>query len=285
MLLGLMSLLLSATEEYLLKICVTDNHYEAKPYESKSSSSYPPTDDHSPGYYPPPGRAADEEHTDDPHHYPPPSHRTLLMDGLDFGAHGLRRLSTFSSSLNAQRARMVGEDEAQRKAAALSVVLIHAPGSVWSAARHLLGGGAPVQSCPVGEESFWSLTLIHQAHIFIFCMGLTYIMYCLTCIVLSMLQSMRWRRFEAEARRRESDAEDGGTNKASVAAAGMPTLSELGFFRSIYSLFTTSSALERGQVRATAAVPGSLATAVRKQTEGEFGRRMGRHGLVAKRRR
>jgi hypothetical protein len=88
-------------------------------------------------------------------------------------------------------------------------------------------------------------------------MGLTYIMYCLLCIVLSMLQSMRWSRFEAEARRRESNAEDGGsgTSKASVAAAGMPTLSELGFFRSIYSVFTTPSALEHGQVCATASVP------------------------------
>ena len=96
MLLGLMSLLLSATEEYLLKICVKDNHYKPKSYESTSSSYYPPTDGDSPGYYAPPGYGQDEQADD--HYYPPPSHRTLLMDGLDLGADGLRRLSTFSSA-------------------------------------------------------------------------------------------------------------------------------------------------------------------------------------------
>jgi hypothetical protein len=40
-----------------------------------------------------------------------------------------------------------------------------------------------------------------------------------------------------------------GTNKASVAAAGMPTLHELSSFRRIYSLFTTSHALDAGKVR------------------------------------
>lgn len=114
-------------------------------------------------------------------------------------------------------------------------------------------------------------------------MGLTYIMYCLICIVMSMLQSMRWRRFEREARRRESIAEAGGADisKASVAAAGMPTLSELGFFRTIYSLFTTSSALEHGQVCATAAVPPSLATVVRKQTGDNFGRGIQSEDIVS----
>lgn len=177
MLLGLMSLLLSATEEYLLKICVKDNHYKPKSYESTSSSYYPPTDGDSPGYYAPPGYGQDEQADD--HHYPPPSHRTLLMDGLDLGADGLRRLSTFSSAApstprvlkNIHRLVHFGvicawlEHQAQKEPAALSAVLIHAHGSVCNAARHLLGGGAPVQSCPVGEESFWSLTLIHQVRL------------------------------------------------------------------------------------------------------------------------
>lgn len=74
MLLGLMSLLLSATEEYLVKICVKDKDYTS--------------------YYPPPGNLPADDS------YPPPvSRRSLLMDGLDVGARSLQRLSTFPSFL------------------------------------------------------------------------------------------------------------------------------------------------------------------------------------------
>lgn len=60
--------------------------------------------------------------------------------------------------------------------------------------RKLLAGYG--DSCPEGEEPFWSANTIHQTHYFIFLVAVIHMLYASAAIVICLLRMRRWKQFE-----------------------------------------------------------------------------------------
>ncbi len=56
------------------------------------------------------------------------------------------------------------------------------------------------ESCGAGSEPFWSQQAILQAHIFVFVIAVTHIVYAAISMLLCIWKIRRWRRFEERAR-------------------------------------------------------------------------------------
>lgn len=119
--LGLISLLLIVTEEYLLKLCVdADDDYGSYGSDYGSSDSY--------------GSDSSDSYGEE-------------------GGDGYRRFS-----------------------------------------RKLLAGYG--DSCPEGEEPFWSANTLHQTHLFIFMVAVTHVLYATASVIICLLRMRRWKQFE-----------------------------------------------------------------------------------------
>lgn len=62
--------------------------------------------------------------------------------------------------------------------------------------RKLLAGYG--DTCPEGEEPFWSANTLHQTHLFIFLVAVTHVCYATASVVICLLRMRRWKRFEQQ---------------------------------------------------------------------------------------
>lgn len=53
-------------------------------------------------------------------------------------------------------------------------------------------------SCPEGEEPFWSGNMIHQTHLFIFIVAVVHVCYASASIVIALWRMRRWKQFEKQ---------------------------------------------------------------------------------------
>eukprot|EP01025_Chloroclados_australasicus_P052683 TRINITY_DN6149_c0_g1_i2.p1 TRINITY_DN6149_c0_g1~~TRINITY_DN6149_c0_g1_i2.p1 ORF type:complete len:383 (+),score=38.62 TRINITY_DN6149_c0_g1_i2:192-1340(+) len=67
--------------------------------------------------------------------------------------------------------------------------------TLYEKGRRLLAGGAG-DSCKSGYEPLWSLTVLHDTHIFIFLIAVVHLVYAATSIILASLKVRGWRKWE-----------------------------------------------------------------------------------------
>lgn len=59
-----------------------------------------------------------------------------------------------------------------------------------------LAAAAGGDSCPKGKEPLWSITAMHQSHIFIFTLAVTHIVYAMLSMLICLYKLRRWEKWE-----------------------------------------------------------------------------------------
>lgn len=171
--LGLISLILVAVEDYIVKICV-DSDDDGKAAKKKLAGGKKKTEEDK-GKAPSDDLSEDASEVLDAEFSAP----TLADDPLgtsEFEDEEVTTDATLVDDLGGNRKLLVG------------------------AMRMLLAGGGGGSGCPEGEESFWSIRTLHETHIFIFLLAVVHIVFSGLSMVLCSWKVRQWKQWEVSRR-------------------------------------------------------------------------------------